>query len=79
MYRQLMTLGPGQFFGETGLLRGIPCTATVRVSDDCPQAEALVLDAEGFAQLINSNSRFHQALYQRLASIECAEVQRHQD
>ena len=40
----------GDFFGETGVLRGAPETATVRAGPDT-DAEVLALDAEGFRTL----------------------------
>jgi len=43
-------LSPGQYFGEIGLLRGTPRSATVRVVS--PEATVLVLDAAGFQRLV---------------------------
>jgi cytochrome P450/CRP-like cAMP-binding protein len=47
------TLGPGQFFGERGLLFGTPRSASVRVGDDAP-AHLLVLNAEQFTSLVQA-------------------------
>lgn len=48
--RALATLGPGECFGEMGLLQDLPRSATVRVTDDGP-AEVLSIGREAFASL----------------------------
>ena len=48
----LATLGPGQFFGEVGLLNYAPRTATVRTKT---AVEALSLDRETFQQVIEQS------------------------
>ena len=48
---ELRRLGPGDVFGEIGLLRGIPRTASVTAITD---GVLHALDAEGFAELVGS-------------------------
>jgi cytochrome P450/CRP-like cAMP-binding protein len=45
----LARLGAGDYFGEIGLLHGVPRTATVRAVGD---VETIVLDGEGFRRLV---------------------------
>lgn len=47
----LRTMGPGEVFGEIGLLRGIPRTATVTASTD---GALLALDGADFLELVNA-------------------------
>lgn len=49
----LRDLGPGDVFGEIGLLRGIPRTATVTATSD---GMVWTLEAEPFAELVGSGS-----------------------
>jgi CRP-like cAMP-binding protein len=47
----LRTMGPGEVFGEIGLLRGVPRTATVTAATD---GTLLALDGADFLQLVSS-------------------------
>jgi len=47
----LRTMGPGEVFGEIGLLRGIPRTATVTAATD---GALLALDGSDFLELVNA-------------------------
>ena len=51
----------GDFFGEMGLLRGVPRTATVRAAPDT-DVEVLALDADGFRSLIKDSSLAHEEI-----------------
>ena len=48
---QLRTMGPGEVFGEIGLLRGIPRTATVTAATD---GALMALDGADFLELVNA-------------------------
>jgi len=52
--REISTLQPGDFFGEIGLLTGTARNATVRAT---APTEVLVLDAEGFKDLVESSQQ----------------------
>ncbi|HEX9268678.1 MAG TPA: FAD-dependent oxidoreductase [Candidatus Limnocylindria bacterium] len=49
---EISKVRPGEFFGEIGLLTGAPRNATIRAT---MPSEALVLDADGFRQLVTSS------------------------
>jgi CRP-like cAMP-binding protein len=49
----LRTMGPGEVFGEIGLLRRIPRTATVTAATD---GTLLALDGADFLELVNANA-----------------------
>lgn len=49
--RHLRTMGPGEVFGEIGLLRGIPRTATVTAATD---GALLALEGADFRDLVNA-------------------------
>lgn len=56
--RRVSTLGPGEFFGETALLKRTPITATVRTRTDCdvlrlPPAEFYALLSGGLAATLD--------------------------
>lgn len=65
--RILARLGPGDFFGEMGLLRNAPRAATVRVAADCDDAETLLVGKEAFLKLIEPGSTFREKVYRDLA------------
>ena len=51
----------GDFFGQTGLLRGVPETATVRAGPD-GDTETLALDVAGFRSLIQDFKLAHEEI-----------------
>jgi len=55
--RTIRLLGPGQFFGEIGLLQGSPRTANVRA---LTHARVYRLDADGFRDLLGESPAFAQ-------------------
>lgn len=62
--RALGHLGPGDYFGEIGLLEGIPRTATVEAVDDCV---LLRLDGEEFVGALVDSAAAAPSLYDRMA------------
>jgi ABC-type lipoprotein export system ATPase subunit/CRP-like cAMP-binding protein len=54
-------LGPGQYFGEVGLLQGRPRNASVMVSGD-GDASLLALDADVFRQMVSDNAVAHDGI-----------------
>ena len=66
--REISTLGPGDFFGEIGLLTGTARNATVRAT---APSEVLELDANGFRELVESSQltkeRLESSMESRLA------------
>jgi len=66
----LATLGPGQFFGEIGLLANTPRTATVKAKSE---VHLLSLDRQEFRQVMDSSSataeEFARVVKQRLAAL----------
>ncbi len=67
--REVNRLGPGEFFGEIGLLAGAPRIATVRALEP---SELLRLDQEAFQHLVSASSATREQLEktgrERLAS-----------
>lgn len=53
----------GDFFGEIGLLLGVPRTATVRAGPDT-DAEVLALDADGFRAMVRDSQLAHEEIAQ---------------
>ncbi len=68
--REISTLKPGDFFGEIGLLTGTARNATVRAT---APSDVLVLDAEGFKDLVESSQqtrdRMESSVEERLAKM----------
>lgn len=65
--RVIARLEKGEFFGEMGLLRDAPRTATVRVASDCDDAETLVLGKDAFLRLIEPEAKFRERVFAELA------------
>ncbi len=61
--REISTLKPGDFFGEIGLLTGTARNATVRAT---APSEVLVLDAEGFKDLVESSQQTRDRMESRV-------------
>jgi thioredoxin reductase (NADPH) len=57
--REIDRLGPGEFFGEIGLLAGAPRIATVRALEP---TELLRLDQEAFQRLVSASSATREQL-----------------
>jgi hypothetical protein len=55
--REIDRLGPGEYFGEIGLLRRVPRTASVTARTP---VEVLVLDRDGFRQLLTRSTEARQ-------------------
>jgi cAMP-dependent protein kinase regulator len=64
--RVLARLEKGEFFGEMGLIREAPRSATVRVAQDCDEAETLVVGREAFLRLIEPGSSFRERVFNDL-------------
>ena len=68
------TLGPGDTFGELGVLLGEPRTASVRAATPC---RLLRLDAASFAALVEGEPRFALAMCTELARrLQAAQAER---
>jgi putative ABC transport system ATP-binding protein len=63
--RQAARLGPGDFFGESALLHGMPRNATVVAEEDL---ETYVLEKADLRAVLDASPRFRQQLY-RLAAL----------
>ena len=67
--REVNRLGPGEFFGEIGLLAGAPRIATVRALEP---SELLRLDQESFRRLVSvsaaTRDQLDQVARERLAA-----------
>jgi CRP-like cAMP-binding protein/cytochrome P450 len=74
--RHLARLEAGEVFGEMGLLRNAPRSATVRVAADCDAAETLVIDKAAFLRMIEPRSAFREQLFaevgRRAAELDAA-------
>jgi potassium efflux system protein len=62
----IATIEPGGWFGEIGMLTGVPRTATVTVTGDEP-AELLSTGRDGFRGLINESGGFRGELMLTMA------------
>ncbi len=73
-------LSPGDFFGETGLLFGLPRNATVRVLDEAP-VRALVLTGKMFQSIVSTSDLLSSELAavarKRMARDRLRELVRH--
>ena len=61
----LVTLGPGEFFGEMSILNNKPRTATATVAED---AQLLVIDPKTFEAMIRSSSEIAVRMIKSLAN-----------
>ena len=57
--REVNRLGPGEFFGEIGLLKGAPRVATVRALEP---SELLRLDQPAFERLVQASAATREQL-----------------
>jgi CRP-like cAMP-binding protein len=62
--RVLGRLGPGEYFGEMGLLMGRPRTATVRAAED--GAEIMTMQRTAFERMVSSSKSTHDEVLLRL-------------
>jgi pentalenene oxygenase len=62
----LARLGKADFFGEMGLIRDAPRSATVRVAADCDDAETLVVGKAAFLRLMEPGSSFRERVFNEL-------------
>lgn len=65
--RTIGRLEKGNLFGEMGLLRNAPRSATVSVADDCDDAETLVISKEAFLKLIEPGSSLRERVFRDIA------------
>lgn len=70
--RVLARLENGDFFGEMGLLRNAPRSATVRVAADCEDAETLVVGKAAFLLLMEPGSSFRERVFNELGQRNAA-------
>lgn len=73
----IATLGEGDYFGEIGLLEGVPRTATVRASKD-GGAEVLIMDRSTFADFVSSSEQTEEEIAavvrERVLSLQLAKA-----
>jgi ABC-type lipoprotein export system ATPase subunit len=60
---QVDSLGPGDFFGEMGLLHNLPRQATVRAANNGP-VEIVTVDRETFGEILRESEETHRLLRQ---------------
>ena len=70
--RVLARLAKGEFFGEMGLVRDAPRSATVRVAHDCDEGETFVVGKAAFLRLIEPGSSFRQRVFDELGRRDAA-------